>query len=336
MARLSKADLFDRVTSAIQSGGWNFLILSDSHPFELIVYRDLESYSTRIYIWRVTHGGGAARAADEYRIQVTSGVTRFSRAGVDRTLVLGWWEEIEVFVGFDVAHHAGALGSSPSLQVQEGALRKAGVDRVATYRKSNEEIAIAFVPSFLGDYISQAPALHEIARSRADLAAFNAVVADPNQTDRHLDRDASDKRRMVLAEVARQLRDASFRERVLTAYSRQCAMCGVQLKVLDAAHILPAAKSSNDSTSNGLALCALHHRAFDRALLTVRPDYRLAINPIVLDGLARAREVAGLDQFRALLRSQILLPPDKRDRPDPTMIRQANALRGWSSYDLVA
>lgn len=336
MARLAKSELLERVTNALETGGWNLLFLSTDHPFELIVFRDSESFRTRIYIWNVTHGGGTARAANEYRIQITSGVSRFNTSGVDRTLVLGWWEEVGVFAGFDVAHHAGLLGSSPSLQIQEETLRQAAINRVATYRKSNDEIALAFVPSFLGEYISQSSALHEIAESRTDLAVLNSVFADPSDADRAIEKDATGKRRTVLAQVAKQLRDSSFKDRVLSAYAMTCSMCGVQLRLIDAAHIVPAARANNDKTSNGLALCGIHHRAFDRALLTVKPDYRVALNPIELVQLKSGALDAGLRRFRALLRPQILLPPDNRDRPDPKLIEEANLLRGWTRYELVA
>lgn len=336
MARLSKSELFDRVAGALESGGWNYLVLSTDHPFEMVVYRGVERFRTRVYIWRVTHGGGSARAANEYRIQITSGVTRFNTANVDRTVVLGWWEDIGVFAGFDVSKHLETLGSSPSLQIHEETLRQAAVGRVATYRKSNEEIAVAFVPSFLGDYVTDLPALHEIAESRRDLAVLDSVIAAPDQAESAIAVGASEKRKTILVQIARQLRDAGFKDRVLNAYARTCAMCGVQLRLIDAAHILPAAKANNDATSNGLALCAMHHRAFDRALVTVRPDYRVAINPLYLTKLAHLKLSGGLKQFRSMLRPQILLPPDRKDRPNPAMVDEGNALRGWTKYEMIA
>lgn len=69
------------------------------------------------------------------------------------------------------------------------------------------------------------------------------------------------------------VRDAQFRGAVLDAYGRECAMCGLGLSLVEGAHIYPAsAPGSVDTVSNGLALCANHHRAFDRHQLAVIPE----------------------------------------------------------------
>lgn len=335
MATVSKQALFDRVTAALSAGGWNYLITSAAYPFELLIYRGDEAYRTRVYIWNITHGG-KNRSADEYRIQITSGVSQFSTAEVDRTLVLGWWEDVGVFAGWDASKHLEPLGSSPSLQISGATLTKAAVERVATYRKANDEIALSFVPPFLGEYAARLPALHGVATSAADLAALDAVIANPEQPETALESVTNEARRTVLANVAKQLRDTGFSDRVLTVYGRRCAICAVQLRILDAAHIVPAAKTGDDSTSNGLALCASHHRAFDRSLVTVRPDYSVAFNPVVLATLKGSAEDGGWPEFRAALRPQIILPPDKRDRPSPQRLEESNHLRGWSAYVGVA
>ena len=73
MARIPKKQLLRFVEQAIQDSGWNFLHLSaqNEHPARYQVYKNGEGYRVKIYIWNITHGGGAARAANEYRIQVT-------------------------------------------------------------------------------------------------------------------------------------------------------------------------------------------------------------------------------------------------------------------------
>ncbi len=69
---------------------------------------------------------------------------------------------------------------------------------------------------------------------------------------------------------ARPRRDPHFRELVLTAYERRCAICGFDLRLkddllgLEAAHIQWHSHGGPDSVANGLALCTFHHGAFDR------------------------------------------------------------------------
>ena len=73
-------------------------------------------------------------------------------------------------------------------------------------------------------------------------------------------------------------RDPGFRERVLVAYERRCAVCGYDLRLdthvigLEAAHIKWFQAGGPDIEQNGLALCALHHKIFDLGAFTIRPE----------------------------------------------------------------
>lgn len=142
MSRHRKYALLDRVVKATTDSGWNVLYTATihEHPFRLQVYREDESYRVRIHIWHLTHGGGRKRPQNEYRIQIT-GTNRFEQTPGEKTLVLGWWEEIDVFAGFDVRKHTGTLGRSPSIQIREEYLRKAYINGFSPCDKGNQEIA---------------------------------------------------------------------------------------------------------------------------------------------------------------------------------------------------
>ena len=129
--KLTKEQLLETVVAAIRDSGWNVLYLSEGHPFQLQMYRGDQSFRLRIYIWNITHGGGSARPADEYRIQVT-GVHQFEQQPGEKTIILGWWAEAGVFAGFDVRKHSAPLGFSPSLQIRRGALELAARDRLCS------------------------------------------------------------------------------------------------------------------------------------------------------------------------------------------------------------
>ena len=81
-------------------------------------------------------------------------------------------------------------------------------------------------------------------------------------------------RRYTFREVRVRIHQARFRARVIPAYRKQCAICRLkEVDLLDAAHIIGDAESSGEpSVSNGLSLCSIHHRAFDRDLVGVSPD----------------------------------------------------------------
>lgn len=67
-----------------------------------------------------------------------------------------------------------------------------------------------------------------------------------------------------------------FRRSVLNAYGQQCAMCGLSFsECLEAAHIIPwnrATAAQRISPTNGLCLCATHHKMFDTGRLTICPN----------------------------------------------------------------
>ncbi|MBN1428132.1 MAG: HNH endonuclease [Anaerolineae bacterium] len=65
---------------------------------------------------------------------------------------------------------------------------------------------------------------------------------------------------------------AAFRIAVFCRYSPQCAVCEMAvIELLDAAHLVSKAEDGNDDPRNGLPLCALHHRAFDKCLFAIEP-----------------------------------------------------------------
>lgn len=78
--------------------------------------------------------------------------------------------------------------------------------------------------------------------------------------------------------TAQRKRDPQFRQRVLIAYEYRCAVCGLDLRLgtvpiaLDAAHIRWHQAGGPDQEDNGLALCVLHHKAFDLGAFTLGSD----------------------------------------------------------------
>jgi len=86
----------------------------------------------------------------------------------------------------------------------------------------------------------------------------------------------------IVADKAK--RDPSFRGRVIRAYEHRCAVCGFDLRLdnanlgLEAAHIMWHQAGGPDIEPNGLALCAMHHRVFDRGAFTVSDEYKILVS----------------------------------------------------------
>ncbi|HJS20951.1 MAG TPA: HNH endonuclease [Anaerolineales bacterium] len=129
--------------------------------------------------------------------------------------------------------------------------------------------------------------------------------------------------------LSKRIREMSFQKRVLNVYSYRCAFCG-SFESVEAAHIIPVNhENSTDETRNGLALCALHHRAYDQALITIVEDYSVILNRNQTDEFQKLKLDGGLAKFTKELRPIILLPPAINDRPHKEYIKIANSVRGW-------
>lgn len=126
------------------------------------------------------------------------------------------------------------------------------------------------------------------------------------------------RRRYATAAVRVRLHQRAFRERVLEAYRRQCAFCRFRHEeMLDAAHIVPDADPDGEPlVRNGLALCSLHHAAFDRSFVGLRPDYVIEVRRDLLD----EKDGPTLIGIQSLHGKNILLPTAPFQRPDPALL----------------
>lgn len=79
-------------------------------------------------------------------------------------------------------------------------------------------------------------------------------------------------------------RDPRFREIVLRAYHSRCAFCGYDLRLdgalvgLEAAHIRWKQYGGPCDINNGLALCSLHHSAFDMGAISVDGNMTIRVS----------------------------------------------------------
>jgi putative restriction endonuclease len=332
MAKHRKFDLLEVIVQSINDCGWNVLYLADisNHPFLLKIYNDEESYLLRIYIWHLTHGGGSARPKDEYRIQIT-GADYFERKAGEKTLILGWWNEVGVFAGFDFTKHTAKLGFSPSMQIREEFLRKALLNGFSPCDKGNKEIAVAFRPDFFVGYVQNLEQLHGFGETKKDFKILEDISTGDLEVNSEAVRKLPKKRQTTIASIKKKVRESDFNDRVLTAYKNRCAFIGLQLKLIDAAHILPVSnENSTDETANGIALSALYHRAYDKGLVTFNEQYQIVVNSTKMKYLKEIGFDSGMEKFIKDLRPIISVPPAVSDRPHVSFIKEANKLRGWN------
>lgn len=117
-------------------------------------------------------------------------------------------------------------------------------------------------------------------------------------------------------------RDPNFRLAVLDAYREQCAFCGFDSRLrdsaigIDAAHIMMHSHGGRDTVDNGLALCVLHHRLFDRGAMGISDDMLLLVSPL-LTGVSRStqQQVSGLES------REITAPSSSHESPHVANVR---------------
>ncbi|NUN48688.1 MAG: HNH endonuclease [Candidatus Brocadiae bacterium] len=114
-------------------------------------------------------------------------------------------------------------------------------------------------------------------------------------------------------------RSMAFRAVVVEAYGHTCAVCGARVRTpsgrsaVQAAHIVPFSVCRNNDPRNGLALCPLHHWAFDQGMLGVTDAYAVKVH-------AYAEELPADEGFRALKGRGLRLPADGRIHPAPVAL----------------
>ena len=140
---------------------------------------------------------------------------------------------------------------------------------------------------------------------------------------RHL---SAPQKAYALRLAKQRLHQPAFRTRVLLAYETRCAICTLKHgSLLDAAHIAPDSSSRGvPTTPNGLALCKIHHAAFDQNLLGITPDYVVHVDRDLMQEVDGPMLKHGLQEMQG---RRLTLPGKVKDRPD----RELLALR-WEGF----
>jgi putative restriction endonuclease len=129
-----------------------------------------------------------------------------------------------------------------------------------------------------------------------------------------IEEEEGPRRRYATARVRQRIHQSAFRERVLRAYQNQCSLCRLRHSaLLDAAHIIPDTEPQGEPTvRNGLALCKIHHAAYDRMFIGIRPDRIVVIRRDVLEETDGPMLQHGLKDMHGL---RIHVPRPQRNQP---------------------
>ncbi|MGN6178541.1 MAG: HNH endonuclease [Mucilaginibacter sp.] len=136
--------------------------------------------------------------------------------------------------------------------------------------------------------------------------------------DEYKHTDGREIQRLVKVRV----NQSAFRGAVLTNFNNQCCITGIGItELIVASHIVPWSmdKDNRLSPMNGLALNALHDKAFDKHLITVTEDFKVKISPTFY----KHKDVESIKQ-NFIDYDGMPLKPYKKYSPNPEFLRIHN------------
>jgi putative restriction endonuclease len=133
----------------------------------------------------------------------------------------------------------------------------------------------------------------------------HSTVEKLNQIDEdELPKEGQTRERMVKTRV----NQAFFRTMILASYNNTCCITGLQnSELIVAGHIKPWSIDEKNRLNprNGIAMNALHDKAFESGLLTITPEYKVKISPLLKQ---QKNNPAVRDYFQLYDGKKILLP----------------------------
>ncbi|GIH14174.1 HNH endonuclease [Rugosimonospora africana] len=209
--------------------------------------------------------------------------------------------------GTDGTLHYKWRGTDPA-HPDNRALREAMVRRspLAYFYPMAKGVYHAIYPVYL---VEEDPARHEFAVDLGELEhSVEGIEVLP-------------ERRYARRLTLQRLHQVVFRPKVLRAYEARCALCRLgHAPLLDAAHILPDRHRRGEPVvPNGLAMCKIHHAAYDANIIGIRPDRVVEVREDILTEIDGPMLRHGLQEMHG---STIFLPRSRHDRPDPTRLEE--------------
>jgi putative restriction endonuclease len=186
---------------------------------------------------------------------------------------------------------------------------------------------VYFFSSLPGKYLATWPVY--IIGDNVNELTFTVAVDDIQFLDRAkeegIERDVEhdlailDRRAYITSKFQQRLHQRHFHDIVLDAYRYRCACCQLRHdELLDAAHIIPDKEPEGlPIVNNGLALCKLHHAAFDSHIIGISPDYYIHVRQDVLKEEDGPMLIHGLQTLEG---KSIILPRKRQSYPDQALL----------------
>lgn len=119
-----------------------------------------------------------------------------------------------------------------------------------------------------------------------------------------------------LAIVKQRVNQSFFRSTVMCSYDFKCCISGVgNSELLEACHILDWSEDKNNRSNpeNGLCLNSLFHKAYDKYLIAITPDYKIIISDEMIE---KTEDESFKCYLLGLQNKKLILPNRFYPKPD--------------------
>lgn len=325
------------LTDAIAAYTEDFTLIRRANP----VLFKMNGITYSVHISSVHDSGKGRDNPDEQRIQIQRPVIDTQRARQGNqivTLFIGFFPDGNVFSAWEPEHVFSQNPKDGGTVYARFSHNQIASDMGAAVRESRSNnlkrkvVTISLRAEALGFYCENWPLLHTlnvgVDAERLMNSAATMIEADtkPGKTETQI--TVAGQRKQVTITRRAFARSPKFRDDIMRAYGGSCCVCGRQLGLVQAAHIIPHNHpESVDHISNGLALCVEHHKFYDDVLLLPAAGQRFHLNELRVEHLRNIGQDSGIDAVRVLAQTNYKVPDHVPSRPNDDYLERGRLIR---------
>lgn len=323
--KLNKMDLRYLLLDGLREYSDNVEYCEGNNPYGICVNKKMMHV-----LIKNTHASGKNRPnQDECRIQVSNSNFNQMKQYKGLVLFLGYFFENNVFTAWNPMQQTERKfrnTKTVSFYSRFSSLERASKQGISAYVDNDSQVVISFRPEYLGLYIENFRTMH---LSNEETLQQLINKSDEIEETEEIGEEVKILDRTFQMTKPRFKRNPEFRRKVCEAYDYRCAFSGIQLEMVEAAHIIPFSHEKGmDSVQNGICLSVLHHKAYDNGLLFIDEHYNIRLNEKKVEYLEKVHKDGGIQKFLKLQYDNVKLPLSKLNYPSISFITIANKIRG--------
>ena len=328
----------------------DFKVIDDGQPFKF--FFSGKKYSIHLSMFSKAH----RTDPDEGRIQVANTTLNKNLSNKKNgfvTCYLGFLKDSDAhdlrvrkgdffYAGPPNAIERSSATTIASTYGRFSGFKKAAFSNLYTYfyeaQNLKQEVKSIVLPTnLIGAYLQNVSFFHDNPKSlsQADQKSDakkvlkDILLQDPTVNQNKIEKSVQTRsKKKFVYEITKYPRDPKFAKDVKEAYEYKCAICSLQLDIVEAAHIVPHGhKKGSDKVDNGIALCPTHHELYDKSLIVLDENQKIIINEKKVKHLESIGRINGLKELRHEIKNGYNLPKKISNHPKPGNIILGKKIR---------